>query len=98
MPLLGCQKKSNGMSAAKSFEYLAADTEATPYIQAIHERLLTQGVWIWKRGTIETHLGLSGKTPSCRMRFLGEFRSEQYQKSLPDYEGVKAMLNWVRRV
>lgn len=94
----GLPKSSNVMSAAKCFELLAADLEAAPYIQAIHEKLLTQGVWIWKRGTIETHLGLSGKTHKCHMDFLGKFKSEQYQKNLPDYEGVKAMLKWVRKV
>lgn len=89
--------KGNGVSAAKAFELMAAEADAQPHVQTLHDLLLQQGIWLWKNGAIEAHLGLASKKPAAHMAFLRDLPSDQFRNGLPDYPGAQAMLTWLRQ-
>ena len=75
---------------------MAAEADAREHVDAIHEHFKGQGIWVWTDGTIETHLGLEGKTASVHSSFLSSFPSELFRDRLPNYGNVQAMLAWLR--
>jgi putative ATP-dependent endonuclease of OLD family len=84
------------VTAAKAFELLAIENDAIPVIKAIHDQLLTHNIWLWRRGTIESHLGLVSKKPAAHLAFLASYPTPAYRAALPDYVGIQAMLNWLK--
>lgn len=91
----GLPKKGQGISAAQAYELMAAHPDAAQHIQLIHEELLENQIWIWKKGAIEAHLGLNSKKPSAHMAFLRDLSSEEFREGLPDYAEFEAMLEWL---
>ena len=92
----GFPRKLGATTAARAYEIMAAEPDAREFIDAIHEHLRAQGIWVWKDGTIETHLGLQGKTASVHSTFLSSFPNEEFRNELPNYMNVQSMLNWLR--
>ena len=93
----GFPKKFGDVSAAKAYEIMAAEADARGHIDAIHEHFKAQGIWVWTDGTIETHLGLEGKTASVHSSFLSSYPTEAFRDGLPNYGNVQAMLAWLRQ-
>ena len=93
----GFPKKFGEVNAAKAYEIMAAETDAREHVYAIHEHFKEHGIWVWTDGTIETHLGLEGKTASVHSTFLSSFPNEEFRDALPNYESVQRILNWLRQ-
>ncbi len=87
--------KHYGIPAAKAYEKLASDPAANLHIESIHNKLRALGIWCWKKGTIESHLGLASKKASEHARFIGKLDDRTYLDGLPDYAGVEDMLDWL---
>ncbi|GAA6178585.1 hypothetical protein NBRC116594_00230 [Shimia sp. NS0008-38b] len=92
----GFPRKFGAVTAANAYEIMAKEPDVDVFIDAIHEHFKEQGIWVWKDGTIETHLGLQGKTASVHSNFLSSFSSENFRNDLPNYANVQLMLNWLR--
>jgi hypothetical protein len=92
----GLPKRSPTTSASQAFELMAKEPDAPPYIEALHRHFLAQGIWIWKRGTIEAHIGLQSKSASDHQRFIRSYSSEPFRLALPDYAGLKSLLSWMK--
>ena len=92
----GLPLKMGQVSAAMAFGLMAGEQDALPHIEAIHAHFLPSGVWVWRKGTIEAHLGLTGKTAAAHLAFLNEFPGEQFRQGLPGYDDVQAMMAWLR--
>lgn len=93
----GLPQRMGDVSAAKAFELMAGEKDAQAHIDAIHAHFLQHGIWVWKKGTIESHLGLTAKTPAAHLAFLGSFGDEQFRQGLPGYDDVQGMLAWLRQ-
>jgi putative ATP-dependent endonuclease of the OLD family len=92
----GLPTAHNGEKAAKAFELMSSEADAHPHIDLLHDSLKDQGIWTWKKGTIETHLGLASKKPSEHMRFLEQINEASFLDELSDIEGIKELLIWLR--
>lgn len=92
----GFPKKQGELSAAKSFEIMAQEADAKPHIDAIHNHLVEAGIWCWKLGTVESHLGLTAKTPAAHLAFLNSFGEAAFREALPGYDDVQGMIAWLR--
>lgn len=92
----GFPKKFGEVTAARAYEIMAAEPDARDHVTAIHEYFKEKGIWVWTDGTIETHLGLEGKTPSVHETFLRSFPNENFRNGLPNYQAVRTMLEWLR--
>ena len=92
----GLPQQMGQVSAAMAFALLAGEQDARPHIEALHAHFLAHGIWVWKKGTIETHLGLTAKTPAAHLAFLNDYSNEQFRERLPAYGDVQAMMAWLR--
>ncbi len=92
----GLPRKRDNMSAAGAFELMAKEPDAKPYIQNLHASLLEKNFWLWKRGTIETQLGIEHKNPKEYNKFTENLGRADFTDSLPNYQDVKDMLDWLQ--
>lgn len=93
----GLPTNGNAVSAAQAYELMIAEPDAGPHVSAIHTHLLAKGIWCWTKGTIESHLGLQGKTPAVHMAFLRDLSDQAFRDGLPDYNSAVQMMAWLRQ-
>lgn len=60
----GLPTKKGKLNAAEAFEWLAKQEGAKKHIQALHDTLKEQNIWLWKLGAIEPYLGLDTNSKS----------------------------------
>lgn len=92
----GFPKRHGELSAAKSFELMAKEPDAVEHIEAIRLILRLKGIWVWKFGTIESHLNLDAKTPAAHSSFLNSFREPGFCDNLLGYGDIQEMIAWLR--
>lgn len=91
----GWPKRHQGVPAIAGFELLGQHGDAMPCIDRLHDILIGHGIWVWKRGAIEAHLGIS-KTAAAQMAFIENIEDEAYIAERPDYAAVAAAMAWLR--
>ena len=92
------KKQANGLSAEQGWECLAAQPEALPHIQHLHDELKPEGLWLWPRGAIEAHLSIE-KSDSGRQKFLRQLRDTNdstSSESLTLDQTVIDAIDWLR--
>ena len=87
--------KHSNISASTAYAMMASMPEAERPIRNIHEKLCDQGIWVWTRGAIEEHLGLNGKNEMVWRNFIERSRSKNFIQTLPDYDGITALCQWI---
>jgi len=92
----GLPQKNPTISAAKAFEILACETDAIPLIESLHQKMKVQGIWIWKKGAIEAHLGTASKTESEWARFKRDVTNNGLNVTCSDYQGINELVTWLR--
>jgi len=92
----GLPTNGNEVTAAGAYELMVAEPDAGAHVSAIHAHLLENGIWCWTKGTIESHLGLPGKTPAVHMAFLRDLSGQAFKDDLPDYAGAAQLMSWLR--
>lgn len=90
----GFPKKGGDMSAADAIQLIAAEPDAEAPILELHNALLPKGIWLWRRGALEAHLGINGKSEGDRTAYLERLRTEPPSEVIADFEGVKAFFAW----
>ncbi|TCV62061.1 putative ATP-dependent endonuclease of OLD family [Vibrio crassostreae] len=91
----GWPSKNPTISAAKCFETLAVQPNATVHIDNIHNKLKLQGIWLWKLGAIEAYLGLSGKDESHWAQFKTDVQMNGIVATCSNYQGLDDLINWL---
>lgn len=84
------------VTAAKAFELVAAETDAIPFIESLHQKMKAYGIWIWKRGAIEAHLGTTSKTESEWARFKRDVTNNGLNVTCSDYQAINDLVEWLR--
>lgn len=92
----GLPRKSGQVNAAMAFEMMANEPDAGPHIDILHDLLKIKNIWLWKKGAIEAHLGLTAKTHAAHASFLASLPNEQFRAGLPAYADVQRMIEWLR--
>jgi hypothetical protein len=93
-PETGTPKKGV-ISPAEAFALMAAEPDAESHIDNLHNLLLAQNIWLWKKGTIENHLGLTAKNETEWARFQVDLEQNGIAVACPDHQEVVNMVNWV---
>lgn len=91
----GWPRKHPGGPAIAGFEALGRHADAIPCISRLHDLLIDHGIWVWKRGAIEAHLGIT-KTAAAQMAFIDGLQDDAYIAARPDYPSVAAAMAWLR--
>lgn len=79
----------NNISAAKGFELLAEQEEASEYIKKIHQDLRNHNIWVWRTGAIESCLCLEHKES-------GEWHN--YRNNLISTSNVENLFNYPNEI
>lgn len=86
--------KAGLVSAATAFALMAAEPDAGPYIESLHNDLRAQNIWLWKKGAVETHLGLHAKNEREWARFQTQLEQHGLQAACQDHEQLTEMVMW----
>ena len=89
--------KKGGLWAADVYALFAEDGEGKAITQRLHDALLKHGVWLWKKGAIEHHLGLPGKGEGAWMEFLEMLEDHGPGKAITDVDEFRRLVDWVVR-
>lgn len=82
------------LKPAQAFEVLAAQPTAIPLIEQLHTDLIQQNIWIWKKGTIETHLGLTGKNNAIWTSFVNTVKQNGLN-SINNHQDISDLIGWL---
>lgn len=89
-------KSGTSVTAAEGFAILASSQNVIQNIINIHTKMIAQNIWVWKKGTIEKHLNLAGKTEAIWATFANSLDSSTLPVLLPnDYQEVENCINWL---
>lgn len=88
--------KNASISAAEAYEIIAADARARPFIESLCEKLKCQGIWIWRNGAIEKHLGLGSKTESEWAAFIDRCERNGLCNECSDPGQVEELIRWMQ--
>uniref|UniRef100_UPI003ADBCC53 ATP-dependent nuclease n=1 Tax=Paracoccus sp. T5 TaxID=3402161 RepID=UPI003ADBCC53 len=91
----GWPRRHAGGPASAGFELLAQHSDAVPCIGRLYDALIEHGIWVWKRGTIESHLGIQ-KSTAAKMAFIAGLENDAFIAARPDYATVTAAMAWLR--
>lgn len=92
----GFPRNGNGYTAAEGFAFFAGLPPAQAIIDQLHRRLREQRIWLWKKGTLEAHLGLGGGGETTWGRFAVELEQQGSQARIADHAGVKCLVDWIQ--
>lgn len=83
----------NAKHCAKMAEYERSHAA----IDSLHNKLLEQNIWLWKKGAIEAHLGLGAKNEHEWARFKNNSENPDIgiEETCLDYQGVNALVEWL---
>lgn len=90
------EKNGNSISAADAFAILAQNNNVKQNIENICAKMKLQNIWIWKYGTIENHLNLTGKNETIWATFTNTLEQSSLQVMLPNqYQEIESCVNWL---
>lgn len=91
-------KNGASVSAADAFAILAQSQNVSQNINNICVKMRAQNIWVWKKGTIENHLNLTGKTEAIWATFTNTLETSTLQIMLPnDFTEIENCVNWLIR-
>jgi len=86
---------NSSMSASQAFALLASQPEIQTNINNLHTKLLTHNIWVWKKGSIEEHIGLKGKSEQIWATFVNRLSQDPIQNIIPDYQEILTFIEWL---
>jgi putative ATP-dependent endonuclease of OLD family len=93
----GWPTKDNGsVSAAAGFSILAQSSNTKQNIINICTKMQAHNIWVWKNGTIEEHLNLSGKSEAIWATFNNQLEQSDLQTMLPaEHQEIENCITWI---
>lgn len=88
--------KNGVVPAARAFELLSEEPDAIPHIDSLHDKMKQRGVWLWKKGAIEAHIGTSSKDERAWASFKRDVTENGLQATCPEYRSIEALIHWIR--
>lgn len=86
--------KNGIISTSAAYSLMAAEADAIQPIEDLHGMLLKQNIWLWKKGAIESHLGLSEKNEFEWAKFQIKLEGQGLEQSCPDHVAISSMVTW----
>lgn len=89
-------KRNSSMTSAEAFALLASQQNVKDNIINLKTKLQDHNIWIWKKGTIESHLNLQSKTEAAWANFVEQVESDGIEMTLPDdHVEIQECINWL---
>lgn len=80
---------------AKHCAPLAQKSDSEAFINNLHNKLKAKDIWVWKKGAIETHLGISGKNEYAWATFKQSIDDNGVNSACSDHEEIRNMIEWL---
>lgn len=87
--------RNSAMSASKAIALLAAQIPIEQNIINLHAKLLAHNIWLWKKGAIEEHLGLAGKSEMIWANFVYQLEANPLNTVATDFTEITACITWL---
>jgi hypothetical protein len=58
-------------------------------------KLRRRGIWVWRFGAIEEHLGLEGKNEKVWSSFIEKIKTKEPKMFIPHYEDLETLCQWI---
>jgi putative ATP-dependent endonuclease of OLD family len=87
--------KESALTTSQAFSILASHPIASQCTDRLHDKLKNHSIWLWRKGTIENHLGIEGKNELIWANFVNRFQTEDSNIIISDYEEVLSCINWI---
>lgn len=91
----GVPTKNGVVTAAKAYELMASEADAEPYLESLHQKLMGRGIWLWKKGAIEAHLGIAAKNETAWAMLKGAIDLDGLDASCPDSHSIRQLAAWI---
>ena len=92
----GFPRKGGSIHPAAAFALFAAQPEAEHHIENLHQKMLANRIWLWKKGAIEEYLGIKGKNERAWASYKVRLHRDGCEATLSDYSGTAEMLDWIK--
>ena len=83
------------IKSSKIFERLAIDCPEN--IEELHNILKAKNIYLWKKGTIESHCELEGKNESIWASFVNRLETEDIDQVLTYKADFEDLIEWMKR-
>lgn len=90
----GLPRKEGQLNTAQAYKWLAQQEDVQDAIQALHIALKEHNIWLWKKGAIEEHLGLTAKNEHAWACFKKRLDEDGFNNVVTDQDVIE-MLNWI---
>lgn len=92
----GWPTKSNNFTVAQAFELLAQETAIQANIESVKNKMQNAGIYVWTKGTIESHLGGISKNEMGWASFNARLETENLDVILPnDHTEIANLVTWL---
>ena len=92
----GFPKKSPNFTAAEAYEELVKESaEFSQIVIRFHNLLKDSNIWLWTRGAIEKHLGITGKANSIQARFVRDLLAGDVGDVIDDVQTFEELFTWI---
>lgn len=93
----GFPTRRGELNASEAFAAFAKEADGEAIANNLHDKLLNSNIWLWKKGAIEHHLGLTGKTEADWAHFRTRLRDEVCEDVISEIESVRQFLDWLEQ-
>lgn len=90
----GLPQKGGQLTAAQAFKWLAEQPDVQTEITNLHDILKSHNIWLWKKGAIEEHLNIQGKTELIWSSFKNNVEQNGFETVVQDMDVIE-MLEWI---
>ncbi|WP_028115647.1 AAA family ATPase [Ferrimonas senticii] len=80
---------------AKHCAPLAQKDDATVFIENLHNKLKESNIWVWKKGAIEAHLGITAKNEHSWAMFKQNIDKNGVDNACSDSDEIRSMIEWL---
>jgi putative ATP-dependent endonuclease of OLD family len=89
-------KSGSALTAAQAFALLAQETTIQSNLASLKSKMQAAGVYVWTKGTIESHLGGIAKNEIAWANFNARLESEDLVNILPDdHTEITDLVTWL---
>lgn len=87
--------ETRSVQASEGYEFLAKQPQSVPHIINIYNLLKNEQIWLWTKGAIEAHLGLSAKNEQVWANYKHRLDSENVDSVISDFDTIKQLIDWL---
>jgi len=81
---------------AKAYELLAMEQDAINSIESVHQKLKLKNIWVWRKGAIEAHIGLTAKNERAWATLKNDIEQNGLEQVCPDHQSILDLVEWLR--